>query len=258
MSPNTHQVIYIYPCISLPLPCVSVPQQLGPRDMDTIQHSICLPAHNYHCFKIQYFTRVELWVHSQAPAGVQTWSCDTLTAGVILAGREKHRAAPSASIDLGSFQGAKRKAAVAPALLSPPCCCSFRQCACSRSPPRKPCWPALNKHHAPSRNPAGTSSYSNSPSTCSASLEALEKLPTAFFSIALPPLEGDFALLRFTSVAFLTAWLLFVTQSKHTSLFPFTPAWIKRKHDDFLSGSLKLHDFCANTSQLPPAAWLQA
>lgn len=83
-----------------------------------------------------------------------------LTAGVILAGREKHRADLSTSIYLGSFQEAKREGAVAPVLPSPPCCCSFKQCAHSRSPPRKPCLPALNKHHAPSRNPAGTSSNS--------------------------------------------------------------------------------------------------
>lgn len=76
----------------------------------------------------------------------------------------------------------------------------------------------------------------------------------AFFSIALP----DFAFPGFTNLQLLTAWLLLVTQSKHTSLFPFTPAWIKMENHDFTAGSPKQHHFCAYTSQLPPAAWLQA
>lgn len=75
-----------------------------------------------------------------------------------------------------------------------------------------------------------------------------------FFSIAFP----GFAFLGFTSLEFLTALLLFVTQTKHTSLFLFTPAWIKRENDDFTAGSPKQHHFHAYTSQLPPAAWLQA
>ena len=54
---------------------------------------------------------------------------------------------------------------------------------------------------------------------------ALKQLPTAFFSVALP----DIALPGFTSLEFLSAQFVFMTQRKHTSFFPFSPAWIKRE-----------------------------
>lgn len=46
-----------------------------------------------------------------------------------------------------------------------------------------------------------------------------------FPSVALP----DIALPEFTSLEFLPAQFLFMTQSKHTSFFPFTPTWIERE-----------------------------
>lgn len=61
-----------------------------------------------------------------------------LTAGVILAGRDKHRAALSIPIYHSSFQEAKRKAAahstVAPVLLSPHCWLSI-QAVCMQQEP---------------------------------------------------------------------------------------------------------------------------
>lgn len=86
-----------------------------------------------------------------------------LTADFILAGRNKHRATISTSIYLSNFQQAKREAAshsaVAPILLSVHCCWSFKQYACSGSPPRNPFIPALNKHpYTQQQRIAGTSS----------------------------------------------------------------------------------------------------
>lgn len=89
-----------------------------------------------------------------------------LTAGFVLAGRRyKHRATLSTSIYLSNFQPAKREAAAhsaaAPILLSLRCWWSFKQYVRSKSPPRNPFIPALNKRpYTQQQTIAGSSSTS--------------------------------------------------------------------------------------------------